>query len=163
MKNMIFTTMMLALTILFTGCDKANAQDTKKQEKDPAKNPSPHAILIIDEVAYVDGCKGCDCVEEDVCVCEAKADCDCCRKNLKKVPHDKQEKCKEIKKNHAKTTAECKDCKKDDKGDTACNTANCKNCKEDGKRDTACNSDTKNGDTACNDSKGEKDEAKKGK
>lgn len=74
MKNMIFTAFMLALTILFAGCDKANAQDAKKNGNAHAKNPSPHAILIIDDVAYVDGCKGCDCVEEDICVCEVKAD-----------------------------------------------------------------------------------------
>ena len=145
MKNMIFTAFMLALTILFAGCDKANAQNAKKNGNAHAKNPSPHAILSIDDVAYVDGCKGCDCVEEDICVCEVKADCDCCRKNLKKAPKEMQEKCKAIKKEHAKTTADCKDCKKGGNGNTA------------------CNSDPKSGDTACNDSKGEKDEAKKGK
>ena len=122
MKNMILTAMLLALAILFTGCDKASAQNAKKStpEAKMTKAPDPHAVLIIDEIAYVDGCKGCECVEEDVCVCEAKADCDCCRKNLKKVPAQMQQKCKEMKKAHAKTVADCKDCKKGE-GDTACN------------------------------------------
>ena len=96
MKNVIFTAFMLALTIIFTGCDKASAQGTKKTDSKQAGTPSPHAILVIDEVAYIDGCKGCECVEEDICVCEAKADCQCCRKNLKKVPQEMQKKCKEI-------------------------------------------------------------------
>ena len=120
MKNMIFTVMLLAFAILFAGCDKAKAQEAAKNTKNQSKNPTPEAVLIIDEVAYVDGCKGCECVEEDVCVCEAKADCECCRKNLKKVPAEMQKKCKELKQEHAKKIADCKDCKKGE-GDTACN------------------------------------------
>ena len=122
MKNMILTAMLLAMAILFIGCDKASAQDPK-QVQPAAKQtnaPQPQAILVIDEVAYVDGCKGCDCVAEGVCVCEAKADCECCRKNLKKVPAEMQKKCKELKQTQAKKVADCGDCKKDGE-ETACN------------------------------------------
>ena len=122
MKNMILTAMLLALAIVFVGCDKASAQNAKKTtpETNMTKAPDPHAILVIDEIAYVDGCNGCECVEEDVCVCDSKADCECCRKNLKKVPAEMQKKCKELKQAHAKKIADCKDCKKGE-GDTACN------------------------------------------
>lgn len=143
MKNMIFTVLLLALSILFTGCDKANAENVKKAGTDHKKHPAPHEILIIDEVAYIDGCKGCECVEEDICVCEAKADCECCRKNLKKVPHEMQEKCKKLKHDHAKKMAECKDCKS-------------------GSNDTACN-DPGNGKPSGSDQKSETTSAKKGK
>ena len=108
MKNMIFTASILALTLFFAGCDKAHGQDQKNNAK--GKNPAPQAILVIDEVAYVDGCKCCDCIAEEVCACEAKADCDCCRKHLKKVPEKMQKKCKEMKKAHAKTAADSKAC-----------------------------------------------------
>ena len=131
MKNMILTAFLLALTLFFAGCDKANAQHQKNGAK--AKNPAPQAILVIDEVAYVDGCKGCDCVEEDVCVCEAKADCECCRKHLKKVPEKMQQKCKEMKKAHAKKTADCNDCKKDGDGKT-CSVHNTKKSEMESKK-----------------------------
>ena len=122
MKNMILTAMLLGLAVLFTGCDKANAENSqKKSSETKTKAPEPQAILIIDEVAYVDGCKGCECVEEDICVCKAKSDCKCCRQNLKKVPEQMQQKCKEMKKASGKTVADCGDCKKDE-GDTACST-----------------------------------------
>ena len=136
MKNMIFTVMLLAFAILFAGCDKAKAQEAAKNTKNQSKNPTPEAVLIIDEVAYVDGCNNCDCVEEGVCACETKADCACCRKNMKKAPAEMQKKCKEMKKTQAKTTACCDDSKKDGK-ETAC----CDDSKKDGK-DTACNDDS---------------------
>lgn len=117
MKNMIVSSMVLAVILVFTGCS-CSAKDSKK---DQTANPTPHAILIIDEIAYVDGCGDCDCIEEDVCICEEKADCECCRKHLKKAPKEMQEKCKKMKKDHAKQTDNCKTCKKECK-DTACNT-----------------------------------------
>ena len=117
MKTMILSSMILAAVFTFTGCNCC-AQDAKKEHKGP--HPHPHAILIIDDVAYVDGCNGCECVEEAVCVCEEKADCECCRKHLKKAPKEKQEQFKAIKKEHSKQTNECKTCKKG-AHKTACN------------------------------------------
>lgn len=117
MRNIIFSVLLLTLAIAFTGCSGCCAQDVKKNHKKQAA--APHAILIIDDVAYLDGCDDCDCIEEDICVCPAKADCACCRKNLKKVPKEMQEKCKEMKKAHAKTAADCQECKKGN-NDTAC-------------------------------------------
>ena len=148
MKNMILTAMLLGLAVLFTGCDKANAQNAQNSTPNvKAKAPAPQAILIIDEVAYVDGCKGCECVEEDICVCKAKSDCECCRKNLQKAPAQIQQKCKEMKKTQAKTVSDCGKCKdgkdKKDCGTTACSTDK-KDC-----GDTACSTDKKDsGDTA---------------
>ena len=110
--------MLLALTIVFTGCSGCCAQDAKKDNKPAAQAPQPNAILIIDDVAYIDGCNGCECVEEATCICPQKADCTCCRKNLKKAPKEMQEKCKTMKKAHAKATADCGECKKGN--DTAC-------------------------------------------
>ena len=148
MKNMILTAMLLGLAALFTGCDKANAQDAKNGTPEKTKAPEPQAILIIDEVAYIDGCKGCECVEEDICVCKAKSDCECCRKNLQKAPAQMQQKCKEMKKAQTKTVADCGSCKdgKDDKKDSG-TTACCSDKKDCG--DTACSTDKKDcGDTA---------------
>ena len=98
MKNYIIPSVTLALTLLFTGCS-CNAQNAKK---DTAKTPKPEAVLIIDDVAYYDGCNGCGCVQEAACVCAEKANCACCRQHLKKCPKEMQEKCKAMKKAHCK-------------------------------------------------------------
>ena len=98
MKNYIIPSVTLALTLLFTGCS-CNAQNAKK---DTAKTPKPEAVLIIDDVAYYDGCSGCGCVQEAACVCAEKANCACCRQHLKKCPKEMQEKCKAMKKAHCK-------------------------------------------------------------
>ena len=104
MKNFIIPSMILALAVLFTGCSCC-AQDAKKNT---GKTPKPEAVLIIDDVAYYDGCSGCECIQEASCVCEEKADCACCRKHLKKCPEKMQEKCKSMRKAFCKKKAECK-------------------------------------------------------
>lgn len=121
MKNILFSSMLLALAIFFTGCSSCCAQGA---EKEKGKDPAPEAILIIDDVAYYDGCNGCDCVEEAVCVCEAKSDCACCRKHLKKAPKEMQKKCKEMKKAHCEKKVVCIQTQEKDKGkDSACNSS----------------------------------------
>lgn len=101
MKSYIISSVLLAMTVFFAGCSCC-AQEMKKEK---ANHPKPEAVLIIDDVAYYDGCSGCPCAQEAVCVCAEKADCPCCRKHLKKCPKDMQEKCKAMKKELCKKKA----------------------------------------------------------
>ena len=113
--NKLTTLAIIGIVSLGTAC-MAMAAATNKANA-PAANPQDgEAIVVIESVAYTDGCANdpaSPCVKDGKCVCADKSQCKNCMKHMKKCDSATQAKCLEKLKNGTMPCPSGKTCPKD--------------------------------------------------
>lgn len=114
--NKLTTLAIIGIVSLGTVC-MAMAADAANKANAPAANPQDgEAIVVIESVAYTDGCANdpaSPCVKDGKCVCADKSQCKNCMKHMKKCDSATQAKCLEKLKNGTMPCPSGKTCPKD--------------------------------------------------